>query len=352
MQNYLEKTNISKFDQELKDYSLSNNNIDDEYVGILKGMSMAKITELINKYPDYRYVELTNSIKKEFNVNNVVLGCGSEDLIIRVNTALRERGKIVIFTPNFYRIAETAGDYKQVRIDYNVKSEFVDFGKTTFDKGVKGVWISNPNPMIGKIYKKSGLLRLINKYKKIIFVVDESTIDFNDKSNKQSVISAAQRLNNLIVIRSFSKLYGTAGLRVGFATGKTKLLKEVEKLGLTFPVNGVAEYFIKTVLKNKSTITNIRKRICKHKASLEKLLLSNKNIILSRSVTNCVFFKHKKINIFEELLKMNILALNMDDQYDRNNKGFVRITVHTSKNLFNNLCSCLSVLFKKYEKRF
>lgn len=100
------------------------------------------------------------------------------------------------------------------------------------------------------------------------------------------------------------------------------------------------------ILKKKAVVTSIRKRVREHKISLEKLLLSNKNIIISKSVTNCVFLKHKKINIFDELLKMNIIALSMDDQYVASNKGFVRLTVHSSEVLFNNLYISISKLLK------
>ena len=114
MSNYLEKTTIIKEKPELQDYSLSNNNIDDEYTEILNGMSIGKITELINRYPDYKYTELIKAIKKEFKINNVVLGSGSEDLIIRTNLVLKNEGVIGIFLPNFYRMMETAGDYQKI----------------------------------------------------------------------------------------------------------------------------------------------------------------------------------------------------------------------------------------------
>jgi len=346
MSNYLRKTNIIKKKPELQDYSLSNNNIDDEYAEILKGMSIDKITELINKYPDYKYHKLIESIKKEFKIKNVVLGCGSEDLIIRTNLLLRSKGEIGIFLPNFYRTLETAGNYKKIYSYYKTESNIIDLENISISKDIKSIWISNPNPMNGKMYNKEQLSELIKKYSEIIFIIDESTIDFIKDSNKYSLMGLAQKIDNIIIIRSFSKLYGTAGLRVGFATGKAKILKEIEKVGLTFPVNGIAEYFINSIIKKKKIINNIRKRINKHKILLEKLLSNNKDIIISKSVTNCIFFKHKKVNIFNELLNMNILALSLNDQDEIINKGFVRLTVHSSEILFSNLYNRITKLLK------
>jgi histidinol-phosphate/aromatic aminotransferase/cobyric acid decarboxylase-like protein len=220
MSNYLRKTDIIKKKTVLRDYSLSNNNIDDEYTEILRGMSIDKITELINKYPDYKYRKLIESIKTEFKIKNVILGCGSEDLIIRTNLLLRSKGKIAILLPNFYRTFETAGNYKKIYSHYKTESNIIDLEEISIPRNIKSIWISNPNPMNGKMYNKEQLSRLINKYHEIIFIIDESTIDFIEDSNKYSLMSLAQKIDNIIIIRSFSKLYGTAGLRVGFATGK------------------------------------------------------------------------------------------------------------------------------------
>lgn len=347
MSNYLKKTTIIKEKPELRDYSLSNNNIDDEYAEILNGMSIDKITELINRYPDYRYAKLIEAIKKEFKVKNVILGSGSEDLIIRINFVLNNRGTIGIFLPNFYRIMETAGKYIKIYTPYKTDSKEIDLGNVFIDRRIKSIWISNPNPMIGKLHKKDQLVRLIKKYNEILFVVDESAIDFIKDNENYSLIGFAQKMENLIVIRSFSKLHGAAGLRVGFATGKAKSLKDINKLGLTFPVNGVAEYFVRMILKKKEIINDIRGRINNHKLILEKLLSQNKNIIINESVSNCIFFKHKKINIFKELLGVNILALRLDDQDGVREKGFVRLTIHSSKVSFSNLHNCLSKLLDK-----
>ncbi len=232
MDNYLKK--IEKFKKiDLKNYSLSNNNIGDEYKLLKNKINYTKLLELVSKYPDYRYLDLIKILKRTFKINNVVLGSGSEDLIIRINLVLKDKGDIAILLPNFYRIMETAEKYKKIYTHYNLDSEFLDIKPifSQIDKSIRSLWISNPNPMIGKVYKKEQLLRLIKDYPNVLFIIDESAIDFIENSSKFSVIDAAQILNNLIVIRSFSKLYGLAGLRAGFATGKLKILNKVKDFG-------------------------------------------------------------------------------------------------------------------------
>jgi histidinol-phosphate aminotransferase len=201
--------------------------------------------------------------------------------------------------------------------------------------------------MIGKACKKEKLISLIKKHKRILFIIDESAIDFIKDSRIYSVIDFAQKTDNLIVLRSFSKLYGIVGLRVGFATGKTKILEKIEKIGLTFPVNGVAEYFVRELLTKRPIVNNIRKKISLHKYLIGKILAKNPNIILSKSVTNCLFFGHKNKNIFPELLKLNILALNLNGQEGIKEKNFVRLTVHSADSLFKNLSEQISKFVKR-----
>lgn len=349
MSNYL-KNNLKN--SELMDYSLSNNNVDFEYAEIIKDLDIEKITELINKYPDYKHSELTRIIRNKFKIKDVVLGSGSEDLIIRTNFILKNKGTIGIFAPNFYRIMETAGKYKKIYMSYETESKKFNLSNISINKDIKSIWISNPNPIIGKFYEKKQLLKLIKKYKNILFIVDESAIDFLENHNDFTLINVAQKISNLMVIRSFSKLYGAAGLRIGFATGKTKIIREIEKIGMTFPVNGIAEYFAKIILNKKSLTNRIRRKIIKNKLILEKLLSQDKNIIICESVTNCTFLKHKKINLSKELAKMNIQTLSLDKQDGVKEKGFIRFTVHSSDKLFNNLYSGILSLLKKYEDKF
>ncbi len=348
MADYLKKENFFRKRSSFQDYSLSNNNIDKEYAEIIGGLSCDQMTRLINQYPDYEYSQLLKIIRKTFKVSKVVLGCGSEDLIIRINAILKKRGGIGIFLPNFYRIMETAGKYKKIYMQYDLDSEFLDYinDSRVIINQIKSLWISNPNPMIGKVSKRGDIIRLIKNNKKVLFIVDESAIDFLDKPYDYSVIDVTREVDNLIVVRSFSKLYGIAGLRAAFATGRAEVLEKIEKVGLTFPINGVAEYFVRKLLKNESAIRRIKKKIKNNKLLLEKILSENRNIVLSKSVTNCLFFGHKEKDMFPELLNLGINALDLNNQDGLKERNFVRVTVHSSGSLFKNLHKKLSRLVK------
>lgn len=343
MSNYLKEIKKIKKKYNLQDYSLSNNNIDDEYTAMISKIDENKLVKLINKYPDHEYKELKKAIKLSFGVSKVILGSGSEDLIIRINMILKDIGKIGIVVPNFYRIIETAGNCVKIPVEYDINSKIIDLSGVLqkISNNIKSIWITNPNPLIGKICIRKQLMEIIKSRPNIIFVIDESSMGFVEEEQKYSLIDLAQKIDNLIVIRSFSKLYGVAGLRVGFATGKVGIIDKVERIGPTFPINGLAEYFTRSILKNKSVVRNIRDKIIENKEKVEKILTDNDNIILSKSATNCIFFKHVGKSIFDKMLDMGIVVLDLNHQEGVREKDFVRLTIHSSKPLFNSIMSCI-----------
>jgi len=331
MSNYLKKYQFKK----LKDYSLSNN-IDNEYEKIFN-IDNKKLTLIINKYPDPEYRNLIGSIKKEYKINNLVLGNGSEDLIIRINFLLKKMGTIGIVVPNFYRIIETSGEYFEINPSEGIDSIYSNIDSLLINNNIKSIWISNPNPLTGKLYKRKELLYLIEKYNKILFIIDESAIDFLENVEDSSLINHSQKQKNLLVIRSFSKLYGMAGIRAAFITGKAKVIENIKEIGPTFPISGLGEYLIMATFKNKNRINKIKRKIKKNKITIENALIKNNNIVMNKSSTNCIFIKHKTENIFKKLLKSKILTLNLNTQKGISKKNFVRITIHSSDKLFNDL---------------
>ena len=345
MTNYLKVTRkLQKFFYSIdaKDYSLSNNNIFDE-LEILPKIDNKKILELISKYPDYKYTELTKILQQKFKIKNIIFGSGSEELIIRINSILKRNRGLGILYPNFYRIMETAGPHKKIYTSYKKNSKFLDIEpiEKQIDKNITSLWISNPNPMIGKVFRNKDMVKMIKKYSNILFIVDEVTIDFIEDSDSFSVLKLSQKVKNLIVIKSFSKFYGLAGLRIGFATGQASILNEIKNIGLTFPITGIAEYFAKNILTKENLFSQISKKIEDHKLSAKNLLSQDPNIIFSESITNCLFFKSLKQDVFTELLKFGIISLKLNGNEGIKEKDFVRITIHSSENLFSDLFSAL-----------
>ena len=270
-------------------------------------------------------------------LQNIILGSGCEDLIIRLSEIItNKRLKVLIATPTFYRISD---NLKRAQ-----KKSFEDIEKIKLEK-FQALWVVNPNPLTGKVVSKKVLISLIKNNPKTLFILDETAIFFLTNWKMYSLLNECKKYKNIMVLTSLGKMHAATGLRIGFAAGNKELLKAMQNKGLTFPISSLSEYLIRKILSDKSFINNIRRKIKKNKTEVENILSTAKNIEIKPSVTNCVFCRYKENNlIYRKLLRLGIVSLNLDSQEGIKDKGWVRITIHSSKIKQNNLINKLTHL--------
>ena len=100
------------------------------------------------------------------------------------------------------------------------------------------IWITNPHNPTGQLWKRASLEKLLKKYQFII--CDEAFLPLVPNGDKQSLIPLIKKHPNLIIIRSLTKLFAIPGLRLGYAIGCSKRLKELSKIRDPWPLNGLA----------------------------------------------------------------------------------------------------------------
>ena len=304
---------------------------------------------LIANYPEYNYQKIKRIICKKYNLKNVVLGSGSEDIVIRINKiAEQEKIKVGFVTPIFHRIIESykGKNFKFIKHRKLFKSNLRHFGI---------IWITNPNLFTGEVYNKNNLIKLFRKYSKIIFVIDEAGMFLVENWRKFTLLTVCHSRRNLVLLESFSKMHGLAGLRAGFATGNSKMIEKIENIGLTFPLSTLAEFYISSLLNKNELFEKIRKRIYFHKAELENLLTKNKDVIIKKNLTNCIFLKFvRNSNKYKSLLSKKIYYLNLNSQIGIQEKGILRITTHSSKKIHSKIKKELIDILnlKNVKKRF
>lgn len=109
----------------------------------------------------------------------------------------------------------------------------------------KTVILCNPNNPTGAYYSKEVLLDLIKRNPQVLFIIDEAFIDFIEK---ESLVKEVSLYKNLLVLRSFTKFYGLAGLRVGFMAGNKRILKKLKVLLPTWNTNTLAQVLLQALL--------------------------------------------------------------------------------------------------------
>ena len=318
------------------DYCLSSN-VDEKYRKIYNYKGGNGIVTLLGDYPQKKQKAISKKIKAKFKLENIVLGSGSEDLIIRCNRIIKnQHWKIGVVLPTFYRILETLNDYS-LRL---LKQD--DLDKLP---NLVAVWLNNPNPLTGEVIKREYLLKIFAKYPKTIFFIDEAAMFLLSDWKKYSLLIDISKCKNCVVLTSFSKLYGISGLRAGFASGNARIINEIAIYGTTFPFTGLTAYFVDKLLDYDHIFSGIRLQIRKNKGKLEKFLTEKLDLEVRPSQTNCVFCRRKNgAKFYNELLGVGIVSLNLDTQKGIKKQGWVRLTAHSSNVLHNQLISSLQKL--------
>ncbi|MFB3389080.1 histidinol-phosphate transaminase [Flavobacterium sp. LAR06] len=302
----------------------------------LARVAMAKSVNSSNRYGWDLSSELITQIAKKNTVtdNNILLGAGSTeilDLVLQF-TALK-KGNFIL--------AETTFDYwtapfeklglKKITIPLTKeKKHDLSAMVKAIDSDTKMVYICNPNNPTGTICSRQELESFIKEAtKKAIVFVDEAYIDF---TKEQSLSDLVVENKNLIITKTFSKMYGLAGARVGYAIAHATTIEELDTVrssqNMAVSVVSAAaaiaslndEKFIQQVYTSNEEVK---------KYTIDQLTLLNLTCIPSYS--NFIYFSldNYKKDYFKQLKDHNIMGTKI---YEENGK-WTRITIGTMKEM-------------------
>jgi len=120
--------------------------------------------------------------------------------------------------------------------------------------------ITNPNNPTGTILSYDEIKHFVDAVpKNIMILIDEAYIHFVREENYQTAVKLAQEHKNVIVTRTFSKMYGMAGLRVGYAVGDPLIMKELRTLGNSLGVGSINCYAAIAALKDEAYVRHVNR---------------------------------------------------------------------------------------------
>lgn len=240
-----------------------------------------KIKFDISQYPSGNE-ELIELLSKKFSVpkENILLHSGVNDLINLICLMFLKKNEIVLIPKVTYPRYEEAvnnfgGQVIFVPMKKNLRIDFKAFERKIkkLANRVKLIFFANPNNPTGLVEGKNKILRL-KRLTKALIVIDEAGIDFVDEK-KFSLIKEAARSKNLLVLRTFSKSHGMAGLRIGFAVGPLRFIEKLKIAKSPFPISLVAKESAILALKDtkhlKKTKEFFKRELSFFKRELEKL---------------------------------------------------------------------------------
>jgi len=261
--------------------------------------ALEKSLDSVYLYPNGPSSDLKTAISTKYVVapNQILIGNGSDELIMMVTSTFLNPGEKVLISENTfseYEFASRIFDGEIVKIPTKEYGYDLENFLVQLDVNVKIIFLCNPNNPTGLYFTQGELQSFLEKVPATVLVVlDEAYGDYAIAKDFPRGVSLLDQYPNLVVLKTFSKLYGLAGLRVGFAIGNKDIISEIEKTKLPFNVNAFAQVAAKASLEdidfvNKSIENNTR-GIC----FLEKEL-SSMGVDYLPTQANFICFKTRK----------------------------------------------------------
>ena len=213
------------------------------------------------KYSEVVSDSLRKKIGKRygFGKDEVLLGAGASDLLHLCYTSfLNPMEEVVLpettFPPLEFLAILTHGHPRFIPMSKNLDLDYSSIYKV-INHRTKMMVLCNPNNPTGKQLKIAEIEELVTKYKDIVFVMDEANIDFGG----ESFLSLIKKYDNILVLRSFSKGFGLAGLRIGFIIGNKDLIYAMKRRQTPFAVNIYAQKFAEIALDGMEFLDETKK---------------------------------------------------------------------------------------------
>ena len=289
----------------------------------------------ITLYPDPSNSLLVKTLSKFYSINpnNIICGCGSDEILHLLARAYLSGNDEAIVSENSFAVYPLAIQASGARI---VRAKEVNFQTQInsildlVNNSTKMIFIANPNNPTGTMVAYEDLIDLHkNLPSKILLIIDEAYIEYVNDDDYSSFISLVEDNNNIVVTRTFSKAYGLAGLRVGWAYCPDEVIDVLGRLRIPFSINSTAQkvavaavndqnHILKSIEHNNLWLPKITKELDR----LGYLTIpSNCNFILFEVSDNLSFDAN---HVFDYLCSKGIILRQM---HEYNLPDFLRASI-------------------------
>jgi histidinol-phosphate aminotransferase len=209
--------------------------------------AMRKALAQVNLYPDGNAFYLKQRLAAKLGVTpaHLILGNGSNEVIEFIGHALVAAGAEVVVSQYcfaVYPIITALFGGKLVVVPAKDHGHDLDAMLAAITPNTRVVFVANPNNPTGTIAPREDLARFVNAVpENVLVALDEAYVEFLDEPLDLLPEITSGRKTNLLLMRTFSKVYGLAGLRLGYGIGHPDLIAEFEKVRQPFNINAIAQ---------------------------------------------------------------------------------------------------------------
>ncbi|WP_010680944.1 histidinol-phosphate transaminase [Acetivibrio cellulolyticus] len=270
-------------------------------------------------YPDTDSIELRKTLSAYWGVDmeGIVVGTGSDQLIqVLVNTFVGKGEKVICPTPSFsmYKLDTIIGGGTAVEVPLKEENnfayeidEFIDKAKS---EAAKLVVLCTPNNPTGNLLALKDIEKICSMCPKTVIVIDEAYAEFAG----ESAVTLLPKFENLIVLRTFSKAYGLAGIRCGYSLSGKEMANEINKVRPPYNISSLSQLVAKLVFEDREEIEAQIKYLIEQREYLCAELEKINNVSVLPSGANYILVKLPDAKtVAKELEKRGVLVRSFGD---------------------------------------
>lgn len=292
--------------------------------------AMIQASKKMHLYPDGACFYLRQGLAKRLGVHmdEVLVGNGSNELIEFVSHVFLEKGTNIVMASDafvVYQLVASVFQAETVRVPSKHFTHDLEGMLEAITPKTRIVYISNPNNPTGTMVDGAAIDRFMERVPEhVIVVLDEAYIELLPEKRQPDALRYVKEGRKIYVLRTFSKTYGLAGLRVGYAVAPKEGIDLLHRVRQPFNVNAMGQIAALAALHDDEFVKRTRKMIAE---GLEYLVKSFEKMGLSYvpSVTNFILVKvGKGRQVFQGLQRKKVIVRPMDGY---GLPEYVRVTV-------------------------
>jgi len=285
-------------------------------------------------YPDASGYSVKEKIATKFGVerNNVLLGNGSDELIHLLGLVLLEPGtNMVVGNPTFVRYDAAAHladiELRKVPLTETWHHD-LDAMAAACDSQTRLVFVANPHNPTGTVREKADFEAFLAKLPSTaVCVIDEAYVEYASDLDLPDSVGYVREGRPVVALRTFSKAYGLAGIRVGYGIAPAEIVDAIDRAREPFDVNSLAQIAAIAALDDEKHLAESRKVNAEGMARIAALATElGLTTVPSRANFICIHVKRPGQEVFDALLKRGVIVrsggpLGMTD--------YVRVSIGT-----------------------
>lgn len=273
----------------------------------------------VNRYPDNDWHDLARAMSSSLGVapDQLMFGGGSSELLRVIALSVGGAGTSAVYAwPSFiiYRMATALAGAEGIEVPLSQQTHDLEAMLAAIRPETTVVYVCNPNNPTGTHVAADAVRRFIEQVPdRVLVVIDEAYHEYVTAADYRTAIPEALLRPNVVVTRTFSKVYGLAGLRVGYAVGQSQTLLDLRRAQAPFTVNALAQVAAMTALKFPEQVQQRARLNAEERTRLEKELAA-RDVVHVPSQANFVYIKSKA---YEALLVHGVIARPMGEEWIR-----------------------------------